>query len=83
MLESLSNGLTPGSIILLHDAVCDQRYRSRKEMLMMLQAFLAQWSDAYEFVTVPELMNLGRPIRRPGLKKPNHERFATYEKDFY
>jgi peptidoglycan-N-acetylglucosamine deacetylase len=83
MLECLVDGLAPGSIILLHDAVCDQRYRSRTEMLRALDAFLSHSSGSHDFVTVPDLLKLGRPVRGHGLKKPNVARFQTYERDFY
>lgn len=80
MGERLDQGLAPGQVILLHDAVCDQRYRSREEMLTALDAFLGRWSDTYAFVTVPDLLRRGRPQRDIWLRAPDVERFASYER---
>jgi len=70
----------PGDIIMLHDAVCDQRYRSRAAMIEALDRFLGARRDL-GFVTVPDLMQMGRPVRGIWLKRPNLARFATYERD--
>lgn len=80
MEAKLHEGLAPGCVILLHDAVCDQRYRSREPMLAALDAFLTRWSGTYAFVTLPTLIAHGRPRREIWLREPDVERFATYDR---
>jgi peptidoglycan-N-acetylglucosamine deacetylase len=65
MAERLIKDIKPGSIILLHDAI----YRSslaipqydRSAMLEALDIALTQISNQMRFVTVPELLQYGRP----------------------
>lgn len=79
MDRTLSDGAKPGDVIMLHDAVCDQRYRSREAMIDALEAFLRRRSDL-RFVTVPELLRTGRPRREIWLRRPNLARAASYER---
>ena len=74
--EELNNGLHPGSIILLHDAVSKQRHKSREHMLAGLHSFLTANND-YRFVTLPELLKLGNRkeivwVRKPHIKVSYH-----------
>lgn len=78
-LLSALEGVQKGDIIMLHDAVCDQRYRSREAMIEALGAFL-QRHAAWRFVTVPELLQQGRAQRRIWLKRPNVKRLQSYER---
>lgn len=58
--------LRPGSIVLLHDTLHhyeDERYVSREASLEALERVLKLSADKYSFVTVPELLRLGRPQR--------------------
>ncbi|MBA2667055.1 MAG: polysaccharide deacetylase family protein [Trueperaceae bacterium] len=80
MVAALS-GVAPGDVIMLHDVVCDQRYRSREAMITALDTFLRQQSDL-RFVSVPTLLDAGRPRREMWLKRPNVKRLASYERDF-
>jgi len=75
----LIEGATPGDVIMLHDAVCDQRYRSREAMIEGLGAFLARRTDL-RFVTVDTLLRAGTPRREIWFKRPNVARFASYER---
>ena len=77
--NTLIDGAQPGDVIMLHDAVCDQRYRPRTAMIEALDRFLGARKDL-QFVTIPELMEAGRPIREIWLKRPNLARFASYER---
>jgi peptidoglycan-N-acetylglucosamine deacetylase len=77
--QTLTEGAHPGDVIMLHDAVCDQRYRSRAAMIQALDRFLAARTDI-RFVTIPELLSAGRPVRKMWLKRPNLARFASYER---
>lgn len=79
MARTLCDGAKPGDVIMLHDAVCDQRYRSRSAMIEALEIFLRQRADL-RFVTVPELLRAGRPKREIFLRRPDVARFATYDK---
>lgn len=79
MARTLTDGAKPGDVIMLHDAVCDQRYRSRTAMIEALEFFLRQRSDL-RFVTVPELLRAGRPKREIWLRRPDLARFASYDK---
>ncbi len=57
--------LRRGSIVLLHDSLYrteDARYRDRKPMREALAALLARLAPTHRFVTVPELLALGRPV---------------------
>lgn len=74
MAERLEQRLRPGSIILLHDSLYKPRVASaadRSPMIAALDSFLSRVGDTYRFVTVPELMRHGRPVRihwvRPAL----------------
>ena len=64
---------------MLHDAVCDQRYRSREAMINALDVFLARRTDL-RFVTVDALLRAGTPRREIWFKRPNVARFASYER---
>ena len=75
----LIKGAKPGDVIMLHDAVCDQRYRSREAMILALDAFLARRTDL-RFVTVDALLRAGRARREIWFKRPNLARFASYER---
>lgn len=79
MYRTLSDGAKPGDIIMLHDAVCDQRYRSREAMIEALDAFLRRRSDL-RFVTVPELLRAGRPRRELWHRVPSQAMFESYER---
>lgn len=73
IFERLASGLRPGSILLLHDALFtaeDERYASREATLDAVRLLLERYSQSYRFVTVPELLRRGRPVKswwhRPG-----------------
>lgn len=67
MAGRLLEKIRPGSIIILHDNI----YRNvlangqpdRRPMLAALQAALERLQTRLEFVTVPELLRQGRPVR--------------------
>jgi peptidoglycan-N-acetylglucosamine deacetylase len=80
MTKVLTDSVEAGSIVMLHDVVCDQRYRSREAMIGALGALLTQRPEI-DFVSVPELLAAGRPRREMWIKRPNVARFASYERD--
>jgi peptidoglycan-N-acetylglucosamine deacetylase len=79
MAAILNDGVTAGDVIMLHDAVCDQRYRSRTPMIEALGSLLRTRREL-TFVTVPELLACGRPRRQLWIKRPNVARLASYER---
>jgi peptidoglycan-N-acetylglucosamine deacetylase len=57
--------LRRGSIVLFHDTLYvteDARYRDRGPMRAALATLLARLAPSHRFVTVPELLRLGRPV---------------------
>ncbi|HEV8630571.1 MAG TPA: polysaccharide deacetylase family protein [Thermoanaerobaculia bacterium] len=65
VVERVLRRLRRGSIVVFHDALYvteDPRYRDRAPMRQALDELLAQLSPAFRFVTIPELLALGRPV---------------------
>lgn len=68
-------GIRPGSIVVLHDALYatnDEAHRDRGPAIEAVALLLEHLGSRYRFVTVPELLRLGRPrywhwYRRPDL----------------
>ena len=56
----LTNGVMPGSIVLLHDSIYHSSNTDRRPMLEALDSALRHLND-FQFVTLPELMRYGRP----------------------
>jgi peptidoglycan/xylan/chitin deacetylase (PgdA/CDA1 family) len=57
--------LRRGSIAVFHDTLytaTDPRYRDRRPLHSALDGLLAELSGEFRFVTVPELLRLGRPV---------------------
>jgi peptidoglycan/xylan/chitin deacetylase (PgdA/CDA1 family) len=74
LVERLEAGLAPGAIALLHDALWTsmvERRRERGAMLAAVETLLARHSGSWRFVTVPELLALGRPRREHWYKRPD------------
>jgi peptidoglycan/xylan/chitin deacetylase (PgdA/CDA1 family) len=66
MLQRIYRRLRRGSIVLFHDTLystIDERYSDRGPMLATVERLLQDLGDRYRFVTVPELLKLGRPVR--------------------
>jgi peptidoglycan/xylan/chitin deacetylase (PgdA/CDA1 family) len=66
MLARIYRRLRRGSIVLFHDTLystTEERFRDRRPMLATVEWLLQELGDRYRFVTVPELMRLGRPVR--------------------
>lgn len=67
----LRTRLKPGAIVLLHDALrtqANQRYAPRDAMLEGLGRVLRELRGRMRFVTVPELLRYGPPLRRNWLR---------------
>lgn len=66
----LDQKLAPGAILLMHDALFPPirpEFADRGPLIAGLAAFLAGHPD-YRFVTVPELLTMGRAVRAPWIK---------------
>jgi peptidoglycan/xylan/chitin deacetylase (PgdA/CDA1 family) len=67
MARGLINGLRPGTIVLLHDAIFptprdkNPQY-DRGSVITAIDLFLTQIGRSFEFVTIPELMQYGQPV---------------------
>jgi peptidoglycan/xylan/chitin deacetylase (PgdA/CDA1 family) len=70
MGERLIEGISPGGIVCLHDSVNRDRQvdgvpqPDRQQMLEAVEILLERLSGDFRFVTVPELLRHGRPMRR-------------------
>lgn len=68
IVHRLIREIQPGSIILLHDAICHYEYGDRRgdrsPTLEAVDIVLARLSQSYRFLTVSELLECGRPIRQ-------------------
>jgi len=65
LVERTMRRLRRGSIVVLHDSLYvteDARYRDRGPMRDALSTLLDRLAATYRFVTVPELLRLGRPV---------------------
>lgn len=65
LVERTMRRLRRGSIVVFHDSLYvteDARYRDRGPMREALSTLLAGLAATYRFVTVPELLRLGRPV---------------------
>ncbi len=73
MAERILQRLRPGRIVLLHDALHttpDPACRDRTPMLGALERVLEASSGEYRFVTLPDLLLQGRPVRKRWLRSP-------------
>ncbi|MEI6819664.1 MAG: polysaccharide deacetylase family protein [Verrucomicrobiota bacterium] len=66
--------IRPGSILLMHDGLMDfieDRFTDRSPTLEAVERILGTFSNQYEFVTIPELMERGNPVQTNWLMKPD------------
>ncbi|MGH7824063.1 MAG: polysaccharide deacetylase family protein [Candidatus Binatia bacterium] len=67
MADRLVGKVGPGSIVILHDNiyrnVLVNGHHDRRSMLEALRLMLERLENRFEFVTVPELLRQGRPMR--------------------
>lgn len=64
MADRMEAGIRPGSIVVLHDALyatADAAYRDREPAIEAVALLLERLGSRFRFVTVPELLLLGRP----------------------
>lgn len=68
LVQRVMRRLRRGSIVLFHDTLyrtTDERFHDRSPMRQALEILLSRLSPHYRFVTVPELLRLGRAVRWP------------------
>ena len=66
LVERVMRRLRRGSIVVFHDTLyttAEERFRDRGPMRQALEILLSRLSQHHRFVTVPELLRLGRPVR--------------------
>ena len=72
LVTRLTQEIRPGSIILLHDRLyqfSERRFADRTPTLEAVDTVLQQLAGDYRFVTVPELLQYGKPVRRIWTRK--------------
>lgn len=73
---ALRRQVVPGAIVLLHDALFVSEapgLADRTALLAALREVLAATRGEYRYVTVPELLRLGRPVRASWRKRASEE----------
>lgn len=76
IVDQVANRLKPGSIVLMHDALytsAEKHYADREATLKAVELLLEQMSSRFRFVTVPELLQRGHPLRRNWYKQGDPE----------
>lgn len=67
MADRLTNRIKPGSIILLHNALYhtpEEQCADRGPVIEAVNMLLERVGDRFRFITIPELLQRGRPQRR-------------------
>jgi len=65
LVSRVMRRLRRGSIVVFHDTLytaTDPRYRDRGPLLAALDELLGRLAGDFRFITVPELLLLGRPV---------------------
>lgn len=66
LLEIARQAVRPGAILAMHDGLMDyldEKSLSRRPTLEAVDGLLSELAGRFEFVTVPELMRRGKPVR--------------------
>lgn len=74
ILAGLTPKLTPGTIVLLHDRLytfLNTAQKDRRETLKAVRMLLETQRPQLEFVTVPELIDGGRAVKKNWLRQPD------------
>jgi peptidoglycan/xylan/chitin deacetylase (PgdA/CDA1 family) len=72
LVERVEDGLAPGAIVLFHDVLwtaLEEHHRDRGPTLEAVRRLLERHAGDWRFVTVPELLTLGRPRREHWYKR--------------
>ncbi len=76
ILAKIEAGIKPGSIILLHDnlfSYLKRKYTDRSATIKVVEELLERQGRKYEFVTVPQLLQMGKPCRSNWRRLPDPE----------
>ncbi len=68
LADRLRERIRPGVIVVLHDAVWDPpspEAADREPLIHALSEVLPELSRTFQFVTVPDLLRFGKPVKRP------------------
>jgi peptidoglycan/xylan/chitin deacetylase (PgdA/CDA1 family) len=80
MATRLIAGIKPGSIVILHDRIArsvqDVPQHDRKAMIDALDMALDRLSERFHFITLPELLTYGKPLRSYYFSVPPQEMVA-------
>ncbi len=82
ILQRLDTAIRPGSIILMHDNLCNTakpEYASRDNLIEGLERCLKKYTSEYEFVTVPQLLKRDTPRYKYGLLRKSEKGLAIPE----
>ena len=74
MTDKIIRKTKPGSIVLMHDALftyTDQRYRNRTGTIEAVDRILNALNQQYQFVTLTELINAGKPHYKKWVSLPD------------
>ncbi len=74
MAEKVINEIQPGGIILFHDSlytVMDAKYADRQPTLDAVRIVLNKLNGQYDFITVPELLKLGKHQKTNWYSQPD------------
>lgn len=83
IVNQLAGQIEPGSVILFHDALytyTDELYADRRPTLEAVSILLERFGNDLRFVTVPELLEHGRPQRVNWYRKANRSWLNELEK---
>jgi peptidoglycan/xylan/chitin deacetylase (PgdA/CDA1 family) len=81
LYELLEARIKPGSIVLMHDALyktLSPECRDRGPLLAALEGLLRARRDSTQFLTVPELLQRGRPLRKKWIRPPADSLLPLY-----
>ena len=76
LLDFALQAVRPGAILVMHDGLCDflsEAALDRRPTLETVNKLLSRLSETYQFLTVPELMRRGRPVRERWRMAPDLE----------
>ena len=82
MFRTVAGRMSPGSIILLHDALQtfeDSRHIPRDETCRLLEMLLHKFGREYRLVTITELLARGEPVRVYRQTKPDRQWLSSQQ----
>jgi peptidoglycan/xylan/chitin deacetylase (PgdA/CDA1 family) len=85
MFNKSTRKLKPGCILLFHDKLdtfLNRSNENRSEMIKTIQMLLENYRDQYRFVTVPNLLQAGKPVCKNWLRAPDLEWVDSYKQNY-